>query len=144
MSAFAGWTPMPITAVAAATASLKDARLVAERKQINAKIREATLAWLTRNGYSYVASQSNCFMLDTRRPAKEVIAALAAQNVFVGRPWPAWPAHVRITVGTHAEMERFQEAFQRVMSGATVAKLGLPREAPRLNLDGVAIPSLRA
>jgi histidinol-phosphate aminotransferase len=142
MSAFAGWSPMPITAGAAATASLKDRRLVAERKQINATIREATFAWLDRNGYSYVASQSNCFMLDAKRPAREVIAALAAQNVFIGRPWPVWPTHVRITVGTHAEMERFQEAFKHVMSGTTSARLDAAREVSRLNLDGVEIPSL--
>jgi histidinol-phosphate aminotransferase len=144
MGAFSGWTPMPITAVAAATASLKDSWLVAERKQINATIREATFEWLAKNGYSYVASQSNCFMLDAKRPAKEVIAAMAAQNVFIGRPWPVWPTHVRVTVGTHAEMERFQGAFKRVMSGAAVARLNLPREASRLNLDGIEIPFRRS
>ncbi len=114
MSAYSGWSPMPITAVAAAMASLKDPRLVPERKHINTTIREATFQWLAKNDYSFVPSQSNCFMLDAKRPAKEVIAAMAAQNVFIGRPWPVWPTHVRITVGTQPEMERFQAAFQRV------------------------------
>src|SRR5271166_1942545 len=36
MTAFSGWSAMPITAVAAATASVKDPGLVPERKQINA------------------------------------------------------------------------------------------------------------
>jgi histidinol-phosphate aminotransferase len=116
MGAFSGWSAMPITAVAAAAASLKDPRLVPERKHINATIREATFEWLSKNKYSFVPSQSNCFMLDAKRPAKEVIAAMSAQNVFIGRPWPIWPTHVRITVGTQPEMERFQEAFQRVMT----------------------------
>jgi histidinol-phosphate aminotransferase len=141
MTAFSGWSAMPITAVAAATASVKDPRLVPERKQINATIREATFQWLSKNGYSFVPSQSNCFMLDTKRPAKEVIAAMAAQNVFIGRPWPVWPTHVRITVGTQSEMERFQEAFQRVMSGAAVASLRPRIEAPRLHLDGLVVPA---
>lgn len=144
IGAFSGWGAMPITAVAAATASLKDARLVPERKQINATVRDATFQWLAKNGYSFVPSQSNCFMLDTKRPAKEVIAAMSTQNVFIGRPWPVWPTHVRITVGTQNEMERFQEAFQRVMSGATAATLIAPHEPSPLNLDGVVVPARRA
>jgi len=92
MTAFSGWSAMPITAVAAATASVKDPRLVPERKQINATIREATFQWLSKNGYSFVPSQSNCFMLDAKRPAKEVIAQMAAQNVFLSAaPGPSGP-----------------------------------------------------
>jgi histidinol-phosphate aminotransferase len=144
MTAFSGWSAMPITAVAAATASVKDPRLVPERKQINTTIREATFQWLAKNGYSFVPSQSNCFMLDAKRPVKEVIAAMAAQNVFIGRPWPVWPTHVRITVGTQAEMERFQGAFQRVMSGAAAASLTPAPEASFLSLDGLVIPATRA
>src|ERR1035437_8929700 len=34
--------------------------------------------WLDRNGYSYIPSQSNCFMLDTKRPAKAAIDAMAS------------------------------------------------------------------
>lgn len=141
VASYAGWNAMPITAVAAATISLKDPRLIPERKRINATVREATFAWLSKNGHSFVPSQSNCFMLDAKRPAKEMIAAMKAQNVFIGRPWPVWPTHVRITVGTQTEMERFQEAFQRVMSGSTAA-YSLPSPAPRFtNLDGVVVPA---
>ena len=144
MNTMSGWGAMPVTAVAAANASLKDPRLVPERKQINATVREATFAWLSKNGYSFVPSQSNCFMLDAKRPAKEVIAAMKAQNVFIGRPWPVWPTHVRITVGTQNEMERFQEAFQRVMSGAAASANLEPPGTPdsfALRLDGVVIPA---
>jgi histidinol-phosphate aminotransferase len=144
MSAFSGWSAMPITAVAAATASLKDPRLVPERKHINTTIREATFEWLSKNGYSFVPSQSNCFMLDTKRPAKDVITAMAAQNVFIGRPWPVWPTHVRVTVGTQSEMERFQAAFQHVMSSAASASLRVAPESPGLHLDGLVIPATRA
>jgi len=144
MTAFSGWSAMPITAVAAATASVKDPRLVPERKQINATIREATFEWLSKNGYSFVPSQSNCFMLDAKRPAKDVIALMAAQNVFIGRPWPVWPTHVRITVGTASEMERFQEAFQHVMSGAAVSTLRPAPDSSTIQLDGLVLPASRA
>jgi histidinol-phosphate aminotransferase len=140
ISAFSGWGAMPITAVAAATASLKAAQLVPERKHINATVREATFEWLSKNGYSYVPSQSNCFMLDAKRPAKEVIAAMAAQNVFIGRPWPVWPTHVRITVGTPSEMEQFQTVFARVMKNESAAfDAALQRKLSNY-LDGLRIP----
>ena len=66
-----GWNFMPITAVVAAAASLKDAKLVPERRRINASIRQETFQWLDRNGYSYIPSESNCFLLETKRPGKE-------------------------------------------------------------------------
>lgn len=115
---FGGSGFMPVTAVVAATASLKDPQIVAERKRTNSMIRQETFQWLDRNGYAHTPSQSNCFLLETKRPGKEVIAAMAAQNVFIGRIWPVWPTQVRITVGTHEEMQKFQEAFQKVMTGA--------------------------
>src|SRR5208337_4183019 len=74
---YGGWNFMPITALAAASASLKDALLVPERKRINAGIRGQVFAWLDRNGYSYVPSESNCFMVDTKRPAQAAIDAMA-------------------------------------------------------------------
>jgi histidinol-phosphate aminotransferase len=106
---------MPVTAVVAATASLKDPGLVSERRRINATIRQQTFDWLTRNGYSFITSESNCFMLDTKRPGEEVRDAMAKENVLIGRIWPIMPTYVRITVGTQDEMSKFQTAFQKVM-----------------------------
>ncbi len=120
---YSGWNFMPITALVAASASLKDAQLVAERKRINASVRSSVFAWLDRNGYSYIPSQSNCFMLDTKRPGKDVIGAMASQKVYIGRIWPVWPTYVRITVGTAPEMEQFQAALKKVMTGAVTARV---------------------
>jgi histidinol-phosphate aminotransferase len=137
---YGGGNPMPVTAVAAASASLKDTQLVAERKRINAEIREETFQWLDRNGYSYIPSVSNCFMLDTKRPAKEVIAAMAQQNVFIGRIWPLMPTYTRITVGTREEMNQFQVALQKVMKGSVVGGLRRKDEPPLRHIDGFILP----
>lgn len=112
-----GWNFMPVTAVVAAIASLKDPQLVPERRGINASIRQQTFDWLDRSGYTYIPSESNCFMVDVKRPGRQVQEAMAKENVFIGRTWPIMPNWVRITVGTQAEMEKFQAAFQRVMKG---------------------------
>src|SRR5712672_608049 len=119
----AGWNFMPVTALVAASASLKDQNLVPERKRINSGIRRETFQWLDRNGYSSIPSESNCFLLDTKRPGKEVIDAMARQNVLIGRIWPVMPTYVRITVGTQDEMQQFQTAFQKVMKGTTAFSL---------------------
>ncbi len=112
-----GYNFMPVTAVVAATASLKDANLVPERRRINAAIRQQTFDWLGRNGYSFISSESNCFMVDTKRPGQEARDAMAKENVLVGRVWPIMPTYVRVTVGTQEEMAKFQTAFQKVMRG---------------------------
>jgi histidinol-phosphate aminotransferase len=115
VTARGGQNFMPTTAIVAAIASLKDSALVAERRRINAGVRQQTFQWLQRNGYTYVPSESNCFMLDTKRPGKEVRDAMAKENVLIGRVWPVMPTYVRVTVGTQEEMEKFQAAFQKVM-----------------------------
>jgi len=140
ISQYAGWNAMPITAVAAATASLKDSRLISERKRINGAIRDEAFHWFDQHGYSYIPSQSNCFMLDTKRPAKQIIDAMAHENVYIGRIWPALPTHVRITVGTQDEMARFQAAFQTVMQQSATHPRP-PRLPLRPHLDGMGLPS---
>jgi histidinol-phosphate aminotransferase len=138
---YGGGNPMPVTAVVAASASLKEPNLVAERKRINAEVRAATFEWLDRNGYSYIPSVSSCFMLDTGRPTKQVIAAMAQQNVIVGRAWPSMPTYTRITVGTREEMEKFQAAFQNVMTGKVVGRLRPNDEPKPRDIDGSVLPT---
>ena len=129
--AFGGMNAMPITAVAAAKASLLDPDLVPTRKKIIADTRAQTLAWLKSEGYACTPSESNCFMLDVRKPGKEVQAALAAKDMYVGRIWPAWPNSLRITVGTPQEMMAFRKDFLAVMNSNT-AGLVPPKMPKRL------------
>jgi histidinol-phosphate aminotransferase len=119
IGSFGGQNSLPITAIAAAKASLLDADLVSSRKKLIGDIRAENLAWLKSNGYAVTPSDSNCFMLDVRRPGKEVQAAMAQREVYIGRIWPAWPNCVRITVGTREEMATFQKTFKEVMGSST-------------------------
>jgi histidinol-phosphate aminotransferase len=111
-----GMNFMPVTAVAAATASLQDEALVPTRKKLIADTRNQTFDWLAKNHYKFIPSVSNCFMIDTGRDGKAVIAEMAAKNVFIGRTWPIWPTYVRITVGLPDEMAKFQTAWSSVVS----------------------------
>ena len=130
-----GQNSLPITAIAAAKASITDPELVPSRKKLIGEIRTENLAWLKSAGFAVTPSDSNCFMLDVKRPGKEVLAAMAAKEVYIGRIWPAWPTQVRITVGTREEMAIFQKTFKEVMSNSTAGLVPEPlhqrmRETP--------------
>jgi histidinol-phosphate aminotransferase len=116
-----GMNPLPVTGVAAACASLQQPDLVPTRRKIIADTRTSTFAWLDSKGYKYIPSVSNCFMIDTGRPGRQVMMAMQKEDVYIGRSWPIWPNHVRITVGTPHEMQVFQAAFEKVMSGPVLA-----------------------
>ncbi|GAC1355373.1 MAG: pyridoxal phosphate-dependent aminotransferase [Acidobacteriaceae bacterium] len=121
-----GQNAMPITGSAAANVSLLDSELIPTRKKIIGDTRRSTLAWLAANQYKIVeGSQSNCFMIDTGRDGRSVIAAMQAKNVYIGRTWPIWPNAVRISVGTPAEMEIFKTAFHEVMSAPPTSALAV-------------------
>ena len=116
-----GMNAMPITGSAAANVSLLDPDLVPKRKKIIADTRNDTFAFLETKGYKFVPSHSNCFMIDTGREGKAVIAAMQEKNVYIGRTWPVWPNYVRVSVGTPAEMAKFKIAFAEVMSEPPMA-----------------------
>ncbi len=113
----AGWSAgmLPITGMAAASASLQVKNLIPERRAKIGAVREETFNFLEKNKFKYVPSVSNCFMIDVHRPGNEVVMAMRKEKVYIGRVWPAWPNSVRVTVGTSDEMKKFEAAFLKVM-----------------------------
>jgi histidinol-phosphate aminotransferase len=115
-----GWNTgaLPVTAMAAAHAMLDEPELIAARKRANAARRADLMQFFTAHGYGFTPSVSNNLMVDARIPTQQVIDGLKAQNVYVGRPWPVWPTHVRISIGSSDELARFKTAFLEVMSAS--------------------------
>lgn len=107
---------LPVTGMIGAMTSLTTKGLVESRRKLNKQVRDDTFAFLDKNKFQFVPSDSNCFMLDAKRPATELVKAMAKEKVFIGRVWPAWPNHARITVGTADEMQKFQKALLKVMA----------------------------
>jgi histidinol-phosphate/aromatic aminotransferase/cobyric acid decarboxylase-like protein len=87
-----------------------------ERRKLIANVREETFSFLEKHNFSYVKSVSNCFMIDVKRKPQDVIKGMFDQKVIIGRTWPVWPTHVRVSVGSHEEMQKFQTAFLKVMA----------------------------
>ncbi|MGC4050601.1 MAG: hypothetical protein QM757_14590 [Paludibaculum sp.] len=42
--------------------------------------------------------------------------ALANEKIYIGRVWPIWPTHVRVSIGTQDEMNKFKAALVKVMA----------------------------
>lgn len=105
---------MPATAMAAAHATLGETELIAARKRGNADRRSDVMRFFDAHGFRYTPSVANHLMVDARMPSHDVIDGLKRQNVYVGRPWPAWSTHVRVTIGSAEDMERFKTAFLAV------------------------------
>jgi histidinol-phosphate aminotransferase len=113
-----GWTSgmMPITAMVGAEKSLKIKTLVPERRKIMDDIRSETFSFLTSKNVEFIPSESNCFMMNVKRPGKDFYMDMAKQNVYIGRVWSVWPEWVRVTVGSKDDMSKFQQAFSKAYS----------------------------
>ena len=66
-------------------------------------------------GFGPIPSQANFVMTDLNRPAKYVIETLKTRHVLVGRLFPSMPNHMRVGLGTMAEMKLFLKEFKDVM-----------------------------
>jgi histidinol-phosphate/aromatic aminotransferase/cobyric acid decarboxylase-like protein len=112
---FGGLGMLPVTGMAAATASLKEKTLVADRKKAMAEVRDDLFGWLDKKGYAYIPSEANMVMIDSKRPGRETMAKMLEHKVAIGRTWAALPNHVRVTIGTKDEMAKFKAGFEKVM-----------------------------
>jgi histidinol-phosphate aminotransferase len=76
--------------------------------------REETLTWLGKKGIEYhTGSQANMFMVDWKKPAKDMQMALMTEKVQIGRNWAIWPTASRVTVGSASEMAAFRAAVEK-------------------------------
>ena len=105
-------------------AALKDTEAQAQVKKVTLDLRKKTTSELSSMGYSVIPSETNFFMVHLRRPVVPVIEEFQKKNVLVGRPFPPMTEHLRVSIGTADEMNRFMVAFKSVMGQATSAKAG--------------------
>ncbi|WP_053137647.1 pyridoxal phosphate-dependent aminotransferase [Pseudomonas sp. CMR5c] len=115
LETYGGYNVPAASTLLGGLASLEDPKLLGERKRHNQQLRDQTIAWLQQRGFNCTASQANCFMVDVRRPAQEVVDALAARQVKIGRVWDSWPNWARVSIGDEQDMQRFRHAFAQVI-----------------------------
>ncbi|EAT08677.1 pyridoxal phosphate-dependent aminotransferase [Sphingobium sp. 10 DY56-G10] len=108
---------LSITAMACGNAVYPEAALIKARREEMIANREETIAWLTKKGIDVqTGSQANMFMMDWKKPAKDMQAAMLAtpEKVQIGRNWPIWPTVSRVTVGSAEDMAKFRAAVEKV------------------------------
>ena len=108
---------LAITAMHCGNAVYTEAALIKARRNEMIANREETIAWLTKKGIEVQpGSQANMFMVNWKKPAKDMQAALLAtpEKVQIGRSWAIWPTVSRVTVGSADDMAKFRAAVDKV------------------------------
>ena len=98
-----------------AVASLKDPAAQADVKNKTVTLRNNTSKVLDSWGYSTIPSQTNFFMVSLGdRTVQPVIEEFRKRGILVGRPFPPMLNHLRVSVGTPEDMEKFIQAFKAI------------------------------
>jgi histidinol-phosphate aminotransferase len=87
-------------------------------------LRTKTTSRLKALGYEVIPSETNFFMVHIGRPVQPVIAEFRKKGVIVGRPFPPMLEHLRVSVGTDDEMERFMTAFAELFPATNASNGG--------------------
>jgi histidinol-phosphate aminotransferase len=109
------WDTLNGQALAAARAALGDSAHLERSRRLNRETRAWVAGELAARGYPIIPSQTNFVMADLRQDVGPVIEALRQKRVEVGRRFLALPTHLRVTVGTRPQMERFLGALGEVL-----------------------------
>ncbi len=104
-------------ALAAAEAALADEDYVRLSREVNAAGLQQLATGLHDLGLSFIPSLGNFLTFDTGTDGEQVYQSLLAEGVIV-RPLTGYglPRHLRVSVGTQAENQRFLTALAQVMA----------------------------
>jgi histidinol-phosphate/aromatic aminotransferase/cobyric acid decarboxylase-like protein len=103
-----------------AVASLKDTAAQAEVKAKTIANRNKTTRELEAWGYPTIPSQTNFFMVSLEgRTVQPVIQEFRQKGILVGRPFPPMLNHLRVSVGTAEDMDKFVAVFKELFPKKT-------------------------
>jgi histidinol-phosphate aminotransferase len=110
------WLNHNVLSSAAALASLSDEQHVRKMQRTNSEIRTHVAQEVKSMGLTPVPSQANFMMIDVKRDVRTVLEALRSRQISAGRPFSPLNTHLRVTIGTKDEMERFLQALREVVT----------------------------
>jgi len=91
----------------AALAAWNDPDAVRTGAARNANDRQEFYRQARARGLAFIPSETNFLMLQSGRPAPDVIDHFKKNNVLIGRPFPPMTDYVRISLATPPEMQEF-------------------------------------
>jgi histidinol-phosphate aminotransferase len=104
----------------AAVASLEDPEQVPRSRKCNREGRDYLYREFRRLGLPCVETQANFVLVDVLRPNRPVYEALMRRGVIV-RVLGGLPTHLRVTIGTPADNQRFIRELEAVLAPDPVA-----------------------
>jgi histidinol-phosphate aminotransferase len=104
-------------ALAAARATVGDLARIADEKKKNHDAKVFTAKAFANMGYEVIPSDANFMMVDIKRDVKAFKTECIKKGVAVGRPFPPLLTHLRVSVGTMAEMQKAVEVFHSTLAG---------------------------
>jgi histidinol-phosphate/aromatic aminotransferase/cobyric acid decarboxylase-like protein len=98
-----------------AVASLKDTAGQADVRKKVIDLRNKTTRDLEAYGYPTIPSQTNFFMVSLEgRTVQPVIQEFREKGILVGRPFPPMINHLRVSIGTAEDMDKFLKGFKEI------------------------------
>ncbi len=112
---------MSSASLATAAAALGDTAHLAAERDRNRAVRQFTRERFEAAGYRVLPSAANFLMIDIRRDAGSFGRVCRQERIAVARPFPPLSSHLRLTIGTKAEMDEAVPAL--------LGLLGVPASA---------------
>ena len=103
----------------AAIAALGAPARISEQQRLNREALQLTRGHFERLGYRLGPSEGNFLFFDIRRDVAEFKESCLKLGVAVGRPFPPFSTHVRISMGTLDEMRKALPVFDEVLASRT-------------------------
>jgi histidinol-phosphate aminotransferase len=100
--------------LAAGLASLADTEHVMSCRDKMNGTRSWLCSELSKDGRSFIPSQTNFVMIDMHTDVQPIIDQFATRNILVGRRFPSMNNFLRITIGTQQETEMFVTALREI------------------------------
>ncbi|MGO4544199.1 histidinol-phosphate transaminase [Paenibacillus sp. 2TAB23] len=107
-------------AQAAAKAALADKAFITYCRDQNKQGLTYLSEQFDRLGLSYFPAYGNFIMVDVKRSSPEVFDGLLRRGIISRPRWAYYPNHIRITVGTREQNEKFVAALEQVLEESAV------------------------
>ncbi|HEY3814033.1 MAG TPA: aminotransferase class I/II-fold pyridoxal phosphate-dependent enzyme [Caulobacteraceae bacterium] len=104
-----------VTTLACAVASITAKDEVAARVAHLRETRAFTVDHVRKRGLAVVPSEANMIMIDWKtKSAAQMREAFHAQGIEIGRVFPAWPTHSRVSIGSMDDMKAFCATLDQI------------------------------
>ncbi|MCF2942560.1 histidinol-phosphate transaminase [Paenibacillus tarimensis] len=107
-------------AQAAARASILDTAFIDSCRERNAEGLQYLKEQFDRLGLSYFEPYGNFVMVDVKQPSQAVFDGLLRKGIIARARWTYYPTHIRITVGSREQNEKFIQALEQVLQELAV------------------------